>query len=348
MDELNHYTPEDMKTESPQAKAPPCELENISQGGIVNGIFGALLGALLGAIPWFLASTFTNYFVGLLGALTGIAACYGYRLFHGRRSTGFAMAAVIISSTLAIFAAQLASWMYILCTDSNWQADAAQLGIPVALLALKSILMPENLSILAPDMIIGMFIGILGIVSVKQKVLLYTDPGHVEQSTANTPAVQIAQANAAASLVTPQSFTVQEKTSIKITLSCVSTVCIMFFCWLFAGVIGSSVSDPDDWTTIEILGFSGFAIVMVFGCIFLIFTIRRKIVVKGSEISYQPTFGKIRTFQVADISGIRLWATDLKLIGRDGRVLARFETNQMNSSILLQYLSEHGISLLVK
>ena len=37
-----------------------------------------------------------------------------------------------------------------------------------------------------------------------------------------------------------------------------------------------------------------------------------------------------------------------QLIGRDGAVLARFEDNQKNGTILLQYLSEHGVGLLAE
>ena len=37
-----------------------------------------------------------------------------------------------------------------------------------------------------------------------------------------------------------------------------------------------------------------------------------------------------------------------KLVGHDGKTLARFEDNQQNSALLLQYLSERGVSLLAK
>lgn len=76
--------------------------------------------------------------------------------------------------------------MYVLCSDPEWQADAAWYGIPVAQLAWESILMPENWGIMAPSMLMGMVIGVLGVVCVKQKVLAYTDPERAAQMAAHT------------------------------------------------------------------------------------------------------------------------------------------------------------------
>ena len=64
--------------------------------------------------------------------------------------------------------------------------------------------------------------------------------------------------------------------------------------------------------------------------------------------SYLPAFGGARTFSAADIAGMRISANGRRLIGREGQVLARFEDNQENSVLLLQYLSQHGVGLLAK
>ena len=48
------------------------ETADEEQGGALRGILGALIGALVGSIPWFLVSTFADYFVAVLGALTGV------------------------------------------------------------------------------------------------------------------------------------------------------------------------------------------------------------------------------------------------------------------------------------
>ena len=159
--ENGRFDPADFIPADAQPKAAvSCELEEPPRGSALTGILGALFGALVGVVPWFLASTFADFFVGWLGFLVGVAACWGYRLFKGRRSTRFAMATVIVCSLLALFAAEIASWMYVLCSDPEWQADAAWYGIPVAQLAWESILMPENWGIMAPSMLMGMVIGV--------------------------------------------------------------------------------------------------------------------------------------------------------------------------------------------
>ena len=124
--ENGRFDPADFIPADAQPKvAVSCELEEPPRGSALTGILGALFGALVGAVPWFLTSTFADFFVGWLGFLVGVAACWGYRLFKGRRSTRFAMATVIVCSLLALFAAEIASWMYVLCSDPEWQADAA-------------------------------------------------------------------------------------------------------------------------------------------------------------------------------------------------------------------------------
>ena len=336
-------------SEQPQAAAV-CGAEE-PRGSAASGILGALLGALVGAVPWFQASTFASFFVGWLGFLVGVAACYGYRLFKGRRSTRFAMVTVIVSSILALFAAELASWMYVLCTDPEWQADAAWYGVSVAELAWGSIMMPENWGIMAPNMLMGMAIGVLGAVCVKQRVLAYTEPECVtqtEQTAYATPAAQAARANEAAGFAVPQSFTVRDKAWIKVMVRLFGVVCALGFLVLFAGVLGSSLDEPESWPLAETAGFSAFSLAFAAFGVFLIFHVRRKLVVEGGTLSYLPTFGKAHTFRLTDIAGMTIGANGRRLVGHDGRTLARFEDNQENSAILLQYLSEHGIGLLVK
>lgn len=147
------------------------ETADEEQGGALRGILGALIGALVGSIPWFLVSTFADYFVAVLGALTGVAACYGYHLFKGRGSKTFALVVVILSSVIALFVAEFGSWMYLLCADPEWQADAASIGVSVARLAWESLMMPDNWSVMAPSMLLGMGIGVLGVISVGKNLL---------------------------------------------------------------------------------------------------------------------------------------------------------------------------------
>ena len=306
--ENGRFDPADFIPADAQPKAAvSCELEEPPRGSALTGILGALFGALVGAVPWFLTSTFADFFVGWLGFLVGVAACWGYRLFKGRRSTRFAMATVIVCSLLALFAAEIASWMYVLCSDPEWQADAAWYGIPVAQMA-----------------------------------------AHTAQNGLASSAAQTAQANAAAGFAVPQSFTVRDKKWVRVTVRIVGVLIAVFFTALLAGVIGSSIDEPEGWSLAETVGFSAFALVFAVFGVFLIFHVRRRLVVEGGVFSYLPTFGRSRAFRLADIAGMTIGTNGRRLVGQDGRTLARFEDNQENSAILLQYLSEHGVGLLVK
>lgn len=75
---------------------------------------------------------------------------------------------------------------------------------------------------------------------------------------------------------------------------------------------------------------------------------RREMEVEGSIIRCRPAFGRTRTFQISEVAGMRSRFNGRQLIGRDGAVLARFEDNQKNGAIFLQYLSEHGVGLLAE
>ena len=240
MEEHGHYTYENET--AADARSYACEWEDTPQGNRVTGVIGAMLGAMIGAIPWFIASTFTSNFIGWLGFLTGIAACYGYRLFRGRRSTRFAMTVIVISSILVLFAAEIASWMYVLCSDPDWQKDAALIGIPVARLAWESIRMPDNWHIMAPNMLIGMTIGLLGVVSARRRVLAYTDPDRAVRTAYTTAASQTAQANEAAGFAVPQSFTVEERKGVKITLRITGAMFILVSLVLLIGSVMESAA----------------------------------------------------------------------------------------------------------
>lgn len=96
MSENQSFDPEDFISADASPTAHSDEDE--PRGSIAGGIVGALLGALVGVIPWFLASTYTSFFIGWLGFLVGVAACFGYKLLHGRRSARFATVTVIVCS----------------------------------------------------------------------------------------------------------------------------------------------------------------------------------------------------------------------------------------------------------
>ncbi len=349
MDEREQYGFDPARFSHPEESAVGTQsADDAPRGNAFLGILGALLGALVGAVPWFLASTFASFFVGWLGFLAGVAACYGYRKLRGPRSTRFAMTTVILSSLFVLFIAELGSWMFILCTDPDWQADAAWLGISVAQLAWESLMMPENWGVMAPSMLIGMVIGLLGVLSSKQKVLAYTEPERVRAqgllATAGT-----AQANAAAGFAVPQRFTVHESKGMKIFLYVVGGV----GCLMFGPMLGYSVvrmfRPTEDMPVIAGAAFALLSAAFLALCLFAPVSARRYLTVDGGSLVYQPTLGGTRSFRCADIAGImQSGAQGRKLVGHDGKTLARFEDNQQNSTLLLQYLSERGVCLLAK
>lgn len=349
MDEREQYGFDPAQFSHPEGSAVGTQsADDAPRGNAFLGILGALLGALVGAVPWFLASTFASFFVGWLGFLVGVAACYGYRKLRGPRSTRFAMTTVILSSLFVLFIAELGSWMFILCTDPDWQADAAWLGISVAQLAWESLMMPENWNIMAPSMLIGMVIGLLGVLSSKQKVLAYTEPERVHAqgllATAGT-----AQANAAAGFAIPQRFTVHESKGVKIFLYVVGGI----GCLMFGPMLGYSVvrmfRPTEDMPVIAGAAFALLSAALLALCLFAPISARRYLAVDGGSLVYQPALGGARSFRCADIAGImQSGAQGRKLVGHDGKTLARFEDNQQNSALLLQYLSERGVCLLAK
>lgn len=114
------------------------------------------------------------------------------------------------------------------------------------------------------------------------------------------------------------------------------------------GCLLAAVGLVPDWLEIG----SG-ALLAVWGVFFLPFGVfcvcasRRVLTVDGETLRYQPTFGKLRRFTSADIAGMQI-GVDYRLVGYDGKTLARFEGNQKNSQLLLLYLSDRNIDLLAK
>ena len=340
--------PEAPVREMPAPEAPqPSPEPAADRGSAAMGILGALLGGAVGSIPWFLVSTFADFFVGWLGFLTAVASAWGYRKLHGRRSLAFATVTVILCSMLCLFAAEIGSWMYVLCTDPEWQADAASYGISVVRLAWESILMPENWGVILPSLGLGMFIGLLGVIAVRPSVKKYV-LGEADAAIPAQPgwgsAVRAEVPQAAAPL--PTAFVVRDKKWVRGLLRAVGIVDLVFFVGLellmtigmLTGDWGSDTVEAFIAVTVAVLAF------IVLG-VFLLGSARRKLVVEGEVLSYLGTFGKAKAFTLSDIAGMRISANGRRLLGRDGRVLARFEDNQEGSTELLQLLRSRGIGL---
>lgn len=335
--------------EAPMKEAqlpPPPPEEPEEKGSAVLGILGALLGAIVGTIPWFLASTFADFFIGWLGFLTAVASAWGYRKLHGRRSLTFATVTVILCSMLTLFGAEIASWMYVLCTDPEWQADAAYFGVSVARLAWESILMPENWGVILPSLGVGMLIGLLGVLSVRPSVKQYV----TGQGAAAIPAQpgwgSAVQAEIpAAEGPLPTAVTVRDKKWVRVLLRVIGIVDLVFFAGLELLMVIGTLAEPEssDGGTLAAVTVV-FLLCAALG-VFLVCNARRKLVVEGSTLSYLPTFGAARTFSFSDVAGMKISANGRRLLGRDGKVLARFEDNQEGSTVLLQILRSRGIGL---
>ena len=332
--------------EENQLPPPSPELPE-EKGSAALGILGALLGAIVGTIPWFLASTFADFFIGWLGFLTAVASAWGYRKLHGRRSLRFATVTVILCSMLTLFGAEIASWMYVLCTDPEWQADAAYYGVSVARLAWESILMPENWGVILPNLGMGMLIGLLGVLSVRPSVKQY-----VTGQSASTIPAQPGWGSAvraeipAAEGPLPAAFVVRDKKWVRVLLRAVGIIDLV----LFAGfeifmTIGVLAGEGESDDAAVFLGVTAVFLLFLFLGVFLIRYARRRLVVEGQQLSYLPTFGRARIFTFGDIAGMRISPDGRRLLGRDGKTLARFEDNQENGIQLLRLLRSRGIGL---
>ena len=312
------------------------------QGSVPLGILGALLGALAGAVPWFLVSTFTNFYVGWLGFLVGWAAAFGYRKLKGRKVFRIAIAAVVICSLLALVVAEYGSWMYILCTDPEWQRDAAYYGIPVARLAFESLLMPENFKIILPGLAMGLLIGALGIFSAGKYVRQYTDPKMAAEIDQRIRAAQAARSPLAGfqstGLGLPRQFTVSFGSGRKALLIVLAVVEFMLIALLL--LIGGLMGPWGDQETLSLM----LILCLIVGAVmvFAVLQMRKHIDVDGDYLLV-----KGQTFGARDIANVSMSQFNgaVKLYGHDGKVLCQFVNNMKNAPLMMQWLREHNIPL---
>ena len=309
------------------------------QGSIPLGVIGALLGALVGAVPWFLVSTFTDFYVGWLGFLVGWTAAFGYQKLKGRRSFGLAMVTVVICSLLALVAAEYGSWMFVLCTDPEWQADAAWYGIPVAQLAFESLIMPENFEVILPGLAMGLVIGGLGIFSAGKYVRQYTDPGMAAEMEQRMAAVRNPVANfQSTGLELPRQFTVSFGSGRKALLVVLAVVEFLLIALLL--MIGGLLGPWKDTETFGLMLFLCLTVGVVM--VFAFVQARKHIDVDGDYLLV-----KGQTFGAGDIANVSMSQLNgaIKLYGRDNKVLAQFNNNMKNAPLMIQWLREHNIPL---
>lgn len=321
--------------------------ESTSKGSIVLGIVGALVGAVIGAVPWFLASTFTQFFIGWLGFVIGWAAAFGYSKLNGRKSFAFAMTTVVVCSVIALVLADFASNMYGFCTDSDWQAFARQARVPVAEIAMDLLLSPSNLHLILPNLLIGLLIGLLGVASCGRYVRQYTDPEMVQQQTQAGMGGFAAAGRgwstpASTGLTLPQQFTVRAPKRNMV----MGIVLLVLFGLLTALSVGIGIM-ADMGAEVMI-----FALIYVWLLIMAVILILQgknwRLEVDGDRLCAYTTMGKATQFHASDIAGVSMPSVlngQAKLYGQDGKVLFKCTQVMQNAPLLMQYLAEHNVPL---
>lgn len=330
------------------------EIEEESKGSTVLGIIGALLGAVVGAVPWFVASTFAHFFIGYLGFLVGWAAAFGYGKFHGRRSYRFAMVTVVICSILALVLAEFASNLFVLCTDADWQETAYYYGVPVYVLAAILITAPENLHLILPNLIVGLLIGILGVVSCRVYVRNYTQSGELGRRPVPTmdPNSEIAMANArenATRWARPASTGLGLPRQFAVRAPRFQLICGIFFLAFAALLLFFTLllSTTGEDAVLILLVLS--LIITVEALAMLLRSINKRLEVDGNELCAYTALGRATPFRADDIAGVTMPSVmtgACKLYGKNGKVLFKYNNKDRNLPLLMQYLSEHNVPLM--
>lgn len=321
---------------------PPCELDDSRrEGSYPLGLLGALLGAVVGAVPWFLASTFANFFIGWLGFLVGWCACWGYRKFHGARRTGYAMTVIILCSILAVVLSEFASNMYMICTDFEWQRSARYMGVSVYRLAAEVLMMRENLQYILPNLVIGLLIGGLGIFSARRQVLEYTDPEKASQLATNGTVAYQQAVTATTGMPLPYSFAVQMNKSARrigrILLWVAGGLMALF---VILGIATDSLGEVLPVALMLCL------ILVVEGVLLQRINKRCRLEIEGEHLRFTNRRGKSAEFSAGDIASVSVTnGLQRVLYDREGRVLAKINNNMENLILFNQYLIEHNIPL---
>lgn len=325
------------------------ELEETSKGSVILGIVGALVGAVIGAIPWFLASTFTNFFIGYLGFLIGWAAAFGYGKLHGRRSFPLAMITVVVCSIIALVLADFASNMYVLCTDADWQATAHRFHMSVAELAYLSITDRDNLHLILPNLVIGLLIGMLGVASSAGYVRSYTQSGKVGRPAPNPNAAAGMAGTingwtqpASTGLELPRQFTVRApKRNLIMGIVLLVLFAVLMAFSVFVGIMA-------DMGTGTLLFVVIYVWLLILAVILILQGKNWRLEVDGDRLCSYTTFGRATEFHASDIASVSMPSVlngQAKLYGQDGKVLFKFTAIMQNQPLLMQYLAEHNVPL---
>lgn len=150
------------------------EIDEADSSGYLMGVIGALIGAIVGAIPWFLVANFMNMYVGWLGFLIGWASLFGYKMLHGVKKTGYATAVIFICSLVCIILATFGIYVYSLFKEPEIVEYARALGLSKIRFTFELLKMPEVLPDVIKDFAIALVIGVIGVISTKGQINVYT------------------------------------------------------------------------------------------------------------------------------------------------------------------------------
>ena len=300
--------------------------QELPQGSVLFGFAGAFFGAAIGVIPYGAALLFYDPSMDnrevweSLGLIVGYCACLGYRGMRGRRSTATAYVVVALCALLTMTAANAVTELHTLISAG------ARLNIET----LRSLLKAQWWTGTA----VGAAFGMLGIWSARPFLLWYTDIDAAVRKYGE----QVFKASAQHQML-PQTFTVQNSRRKDVT----AVVCSILFGALL--VISAFAFDPVEernWLTISFLIYPP----CIVGSVYTLLCRRNyRLEAEGEYLCYTNAFGIQRDFYAGDIYG---WGRspltgNYKLYDREGWLLGWFGPEMENSTLLIQYLREHGI-----
>lgn len=324
------------------------ELEETPKGSVILGIVGALVGAVIGAIPWFLASTFTNFFISYLGLLIGLASAFGYRKLNGRRSFGLAMTVVVICSIIALVLSDFASNVYQLCTYDEVVSAAKWYRTSPVWLSIQLLLDPEILVELLPNLVIGLIMGLLGVAASGRYVRQYTNPemvqGQNRPQAAGWSGAMTGQwaTPASTGLELPRQFVVRAP---KRNMVMGIVLLVLFGLLMVFSVFVGIMADMGAGSLLFVLIYVWLLIIAV---ILILQGKNWRLEVDGDRLCAYTTFGRATEFHASDIANISMPSAlngQAKLYGQDGKVLFKCTQVMQNAPLLMQYLAEHNIPL---
>lgn len=139
----------------------------------IRGFFGALLGALAGILPWVLVTNLVHIQFGYLGFLISIGSFYGYCRFRGAHSTRYAVTLIVLFSLGVMFLPDG-------IRNIIWAYQSGEFPSFGAILAYS--FHPSSLVAMLPGLGFGLLSNILGLLSIRGRVLSYThEPGFLRR-----------------------------------------------------------------------------------------------------------------------------------------------------------------------